>query len=85
MARHRAAEAEGERLEASDIVITTPGLTEEEIAAVTAVIAAVIAEQAGNENPAEQVVESAWMRGRRSLRGPLPSGPGAWRSFGGRP
>jgi hypothetical protein len=77
MAKH-SAERE---VDASQLVFHTPGLTEEEIAAVTAVLTAALNEQVQQE-PAADAAASAWQRSQRNLRRPLVRGPGAWRSWG---
>lgn len=76
--------ASGTPLDPSQLRFLTRGVTAEEIAAVTAVLAAAAAEQAaaGREAKAEQGPD-AWARTQRSLRGELRPGPGAWRSFSG--
>ncbi len=52
--------------------------TDEELAAVTAVLAAAVAESA--EAPAPAPVESAWKRSQRAMRSEVRPGPGRWRS-----
>ncbi|GAB3384882.1 hypothetical protein GCM10027568_01290 [Humibacter soli] len=79
MAKHRAAS----ELDASQIVFTTPGLSDTEIAAVTAVLTAAVHEQAAGDEPqSDESVQSAWQQSQRALRAPLHRGVGAWRSFG---
>jgi hypothetical protein len=77
MAKH-SAEPE---VDASQLVFHTPGLTAEEIAAVTAVLTAALNNQVRQE-PAADAASSAWQRSQRTLRQPLVRGPGAWRSWG---
>ena len=55
--------------------------TAEELAAVTAVIQAVIAEQGDNDRRHARRGMSAWQRSQRAVRGTLRPGYGAWRSF----
>lgn len=64
----------------SDLIIRTPGVTDLEIAAVTAVLTAVLAgaEPVAAPSPA---VPNAWARSQRPLRTALRPGSGAWRSF----
>ena len=71
------------RVEPGDLIVLTPGVTPQEVAAVTAVLVAAIAEQKGatTENPGR--IPDAWERSRRSLRSPLTPGIGAWRAFNG--
>jgi hypothetical protein len=59
-----------------EFTITTPGLAAEEIAAVTAVLQAALADTsaAAGETPA-----SGWQKSRRDLRTPIHPGPGEWR------
>ncbi len=69
---------------AVDVRITAGNPTDEEIAAVTAVLAA-LAEQNAAAVAEEAVVPppSAWERSRRGIRGPIHVGPGRWRGFSG--
>jgi hypothetical protein len=69
---------------AADVRITGGNPTDEEIAAVTAVLAA-LAEQRAAAVAEEGVVPppSAWERSRRGIRGPIHVGPGRWRGFSG--
>ena len=62
--------------------VVTGSPTPEELAAVTAVLAALEAEAAAAP-PAELAVgtASAWSRSQHGLRRPLVRGAGAWRSF----
>jgi hypothetical protein len=68
-------------VDASQLVFRTPGLSEEEIAAVTAVLTAALREQTLQE-PAADAASTAWQRSQRNLRQPLVRGPDAWRSWG---
>jgi hypothetical protein len=69
-------------LDPSQLRFLTPGVTPEEIAAVTAVLTAAAAEQAAAARDARpQRGPDAWARSQRQLRQPLVPGPGAWRSF----
>ena len=52
-----------------------------EIAAVTAVITAALAELAVEHERDSGVRQSAWQRSQRAIRQPLTPGYGAWRSF----
>jgi hypothetical protein len=69
-------------LDASQIVFHTRNLSENDIAAVTAVLTTALREQAAHKQPTEDASPSAWQRGRRGLRMPLTRGAGAWRSWG---
>lgn len=71
-------------LDPSQLRFLTPGVTPEEVAAVTAVLAAAAAEAAAAARDARpQRGPDAWERTQRSLRQPLTPGPGVWRSFSG--
>lgn len=66
----------------ADIVVLTEGLSELEMAAVTAVLGEVIAE--ATSNTVEKIPDpSAWQRSQRIMRPPIVPDPGAWRSFSG--
>jgi len=64
--------------DAVDLVISTPGLSATEIAAVTAVLTAAVNEQASDESQQNEPARSAWELSLRQLRTPLTPGPGAW-------
>jgi hypothetical protein len=53
----------------------------QELAAVTAVLAAVLDELAQEQGRRQLAMPSAWGRSQRTVRAPLTPGPGAWRSF----
>lgn len=55
--------------------------TEEEIAAVSTVLAVLIEEERAAAELEPEVAQSAWARSQRALRTPLTPGPGRWRSF----
>jgi len=61
----------------ADIVIRTPGLDEEEIAAVIAVVRGRIAEECAARESGEDVAGTAARRWRGALA--APSGPREWR------
>jgi hypothetical protein len=63
-----------------DIIFTTTQVTPTEVAAVTAVVTAVLDEQASGQADAP-TAPSAWQRSQRSLRKSIEPGPGAWRGF----
>ena len=63
--------------------ILSPGATEEEVAAVTAVLHSALDELAGGMSVEGEARVSAWQRSQRSVRAPLTPGPGAWRDFSG--
>jgi hypothetical protein len=69
-------------LEPEQIRFVTPGVTPEEIAAVTAVLTALASEQQAVSRAARSSkAADAWTRSQRGLREPLHPGDGAWRSF----
>ncbi len=76
--------AEPSQPAAVDVRITAGTPTDEEIAAVTAVLAA-LAEQRAAAVVEEAVAPppSAWERSRRGIRGPIEVGRGRWRQFSG--
>ncbi|MGA1835597.1 acyl-CoA carboxylase subunit epsilon [Herbiconiux sp. 11R-BC] len=65
------------------IRVLSANLTPEELAAVTAVIDAAVAEELAEVLDEVQIGPSAWERSQRALRTPLHPGPGEWRSFAG--
>lgn len=68
---------------APDIRIVSKGATPEDVAAVTAVLHAALAELAEEQSAADGPVTSAWERSQRPMRRPLTPGPGQWRGFTG--
>ncbi|MBG6055952.1 hypothetical protein IWX81_002380 [Salinibacterium sp. CAN_S4] len=68
---------------ALDLRIVTAGVSDEEIAAVTAVIAASLDELAGGMAVDATPPVSAWQRSQRSVRSTLVPGAGSWRNFSG--
>jgi len=67
----------------ADIQITGGSPTPEEVAAVTAVLQASLAELAAEQELLDENGPSAWQRSQRQLRISLQPGRGAWRSFSG--
>ena len=63
-----------------EIQIVGGSPTPAEIAAVTAVLQATLA-QLADEATRKDVGPTAWQRSQRSLRSPLHPGAGVWRSF----
>jgi len=63
-----------------DIRISGGNASDEEIAAVTAVLSATLEELAGDHRRRQRLTPSAWERSQRAVRTPLS--PGAWTSFG---
>lgn len=66
-----------------EITFVTRGVTPDEVAAVTAVLTAAIADQAADRAVRTRRGPSAWERSQRPLRVPLRPGYGAWRGFAG--
>ena len=64
------------------VVISTPGLGDREIAAVTAVVTALAARSDDAPEESAELV-SGWNDRSNAVRAPLHPGPGAWRSFSG--
>ncbi|WP_082495655.1 acyl-CoA carboxylase subunit epsilon [Agreia sp. Leaf335] len=62
-----------------EFTITTPNLEPEEIAAVTAVLQAAIANPSDSSPDAVVPVASGWEKSRRDLRTPIHPGAGEWR------
>lgn len=58
--------------------IVTGNPTDDELAAVHAVIAAVLADQAAAGTPRLEPRADGWQRSARQMREPLAPGPGAW-------
>jgi len=91
--RHAALPVEGDPREVHDdpapalpvmLTVVSGRPTDDELAAITAVLAA--GEAAAAAEQATLLVpqpESAWTRSRRRPRGPLTVGPGHWLSFSG--
>ena len=69
--------------DAIDIRIIGGSPTPEEVAAVTAVLQASLAEIAAEQELLNGEVTTAWQRSQRKLRAPLHNTAGAWRSFSG--
>ncbi len=69
--------------DAGDITFVTRGVTADEVAAVTAVLTAAIAERAADGAVRSRRGPSAWERSQRALRTPLTPGDDAWRGFTG--
>jgi hypothetical protein len=67
----------------TDLAIISGSPDDEDMAALTAVLAAVLDELAAEQGRRELAVPSAWARSQRAIRLPLTPGPGAWRTFSG--
>ncbi|WP_166984153.1 acyl-CoA carboxylase subunit epsilon [Paramicrobacterium fandaimingii] len=55
--------------------------TEDEVAAVSAVIATAVAEARESGLADGEAIPSEWSRSQRPIRHPLTPGPGRWRNF----
>ena len=66
-----------------DIQVTGGNPSPEEIAAVTAVLQASLAELAAEQALLDTSAPTAWQRSQRQLRAPLHNARGSWRSFSG--
>ena len=62
------------------IKITGGRPSDEEIAALTAVLTAALDELAGDHRRRQRLTPSAWERSQRAVRTPLT--PGTWQTFG---
>lgn len=64
----------------ADIRFLSGNPSDEEVAAVTAVLTAALAQLASESRRDERAGQTAWQRSQRALRAPLVRG--AWQSFG---
>ncbi|WP_253259625.1 acyl-CoA carboxylase subunit epsilon [Subtercola boreus] len=60
------------------VVVTTGNATPAEIAAVSAVVSGLLAEEGEARRESEPAGTTAWQRSQRALRSPLQPGPGRW-------
>jgi hypothetical protein len=72
-------ESAPQNAEPIEFTITTPNLDAEEIAAVTAVLQAAIANAAESSPDAAAAPATGWEKSRRDLRTPIHPGAGEWR------
>ena len=70
-----------EGLSALELRVVTGRPTDEELAAVAAVLTAAVAEQQARPEPLVVADGRSWQRSNGFLRRPITPGPGAWRSF----
>lgn len=73
----------GEGLDASQIEFVTRGVSAAEVAAVTAVLNAMLHEQAEHLRKRPEPVRSRWADPERLVRSPIHPGPGNWRNVTG--
>ncbi|MET1017455.1 MAG: acyl-CoA carboxylase subunit epsilon [Leifsonia flava] len=83
MGRHAATDRPDDAQALTDITFITQGVTDEEAAAVTAVLSAMLAEESAGATTAPPAGQNAWQRSQRALRQPLTPGSGQWRGFSG--
>ncbi|RNE59103.1 acyl-CoA carboxylase subunit epsilon [Cryobacterium tepidiphilum] len=76
-------DAGGDGLDASQIEFVTRGVTPAEVAAVTAVLNAMLHEQAEHLRKRPEPVPSRWAERERLVRQSIRPGPGSWRNFSG--
>ncbi|RFA22615.1 acyl-CoA carboxylase subunit epsilon [Subtercola boreus] len=71
---------QGEPAESSSVpvVVTSRNVSASELAAVSAVVQGLLAEEGDARRAAESRGQSAWQRSQRSLRGTVEPGPGRW-------
>jgi Acyl-CoA carboxylase epsilon subunit len=67
----------------SQITFVTRGVSDAEVAAVTAVLRGLLQEESDHLRRSPDRVRSAWDVGQRAIRSPLEPGAGRWRSFSG--
>jgi Acyl-CoA carboxylase epsilon subunit len=63
---------------AADLRILSRDVSDEEAAAVTAVILAAVDEDAGDMASAEEPGRNPWVRSGDAMRRPIETGPGRW-------
>lgn len=66
---------------APDLRIVSKNASDEEVAAVTAVVSAALDELAAGMSADSGPVVSAWQRSQRAVRSTVYPGAGTWRSF----
>jgi hypothetical protein len=67
----------------SQISFVTRGVSDAEVAAVTAVLRGLLHEESDHLRRSPDRIRSAWDLGQRAIRSPLQPGAGRWRSFTG--
>ena len=83
MGRHAATDLPDDAQSLTGITFITQGVSDEEAAAVTAVLSAMLAEESVGASTTPQRGQNAWQRSQRSLRQPISPGQGQWRGFAG--
>jgi hypothetical protein len=78
-----AASGSGAGFDPSQIEFVTRGVSDSEVAAVTAVLRGLMQEESDQLRREPERGRSAWELGQRAIRRPLTPGAGRWRSFTG--
>ncbi|WEO78117.1 acyl-CoA carboxylase subunit epsilon [Cryobacterium sp. SO2] len=65
----------------ADLTFVTTGVTDQEAAAVTAVLRALLREESDSLRAAPVGPRSAWLDSQRAIRAPLARGDERWRGF----
>jgi hypothetical protein len=65
----------------ADLTFVTTGVTDQEAAAVTAVLRALLREESDSLRAAPTLTRSAWLDSQRAIRPVLARGDARWRSF----
>lgn len=65
----------------AELSFVTRGVSDQEAAAVTAVLRAVLREESDGLREAPTAAPNAWAASQRAVRQPLERGAGRWRSF----
>lgn len=81
--KHAAPTVDGVAEEPTSVRVVQGNPTPEEVAAVTTVLQAAIAEEIDGLTAEDTTAVSAWARSQRSIRQPHSPGAGHWRSFSG--
>lgn len=71
------------RFDPADLTFVTGGVTDQEAAAVTAVLRALLREESDSLRAAPAAERSAWLDNQRAIRADLARGDERWRSFTG--
>ncbi|MEP6480572.1 MAG: acyl-CoA carboxylase subunit epsilon [Rhodoglobus sp.] len=66
-----------------DLRVVSTGATDEDVAAVTAVVRGALVEIAAGIELEAGITQTAWQRSQRAIRGTIATGPGVWRGFSG--
>ncbi|MGO4691553.1 acyl-CoA carboxylase epsilon subunit [Glaciibacter sp. 2TAF33] len=72
-----------EHFDRSQLEFVTRGVSDAEVAAVTALLRGLLQEESDQLRRSPQRTRSAWDRGQRAIRSKVEPGAGRWRSFTG--